>query len=74
MVLVGGFVPDDPLLVLERKRGHVAGNGRLLPHGRRRDHLFLAQHRLNEIAEVVDGAIDFLEILVAVEMDGLRAP
>src|ERR1039458_6131123 len=67
VVGVGGFVPQNLLLVLERKRGHVAGNGRLLSHRRRRDGLLVAQHRLDEIAEVVDGAVGFVEILLAVD-------
>ena len=36
-MLIGGLVPEDLLLVLERQRRHVAGNGGLLPHRRRRN-------------------------------------
>src|SRR5438477_380418 len=70
MVLVGGFVPDDLLLVLERKRRHVAGDGRLLADRRRRDHLLLAQNGLDEVAEMIDGAVGFLVLLRAVDVNG----
>src|SRR5690242_8877379 len=69
VVLVGAVVPNHLLLVLERERGHVAGNRGLLAYGRRCDGLFLAQHRLNEIAEMVDGAVRFLEFLWPIDVD-----
>src|SRR5579885_2555021 len=70
VVLIGGFVPDDLALVLERERGHVAGNGGLLAHGRWSDRGLVAADRFDEVAEVVDGAVRLVEIGLAVEVDG----
>ena len=44
------------------------------PTGGRRDRLFVALHRLDEVAEMVDGAVALVEIGPAVQVNGLRAP
>src|SRR5262245_49076149 len=69
MILVSGLVPDHLFLVLVGQGGHVTGNGGLLANRRRRDDLFLTQHGLYEIPEVVDGAVALLVFLRAVDMD-----
>src|ERR1022692_1174203 len=50
--LIRPLVPNDLLLVLQRQRGDVTGNSRLLPHRGRRDHLLLPQNRLDKVPEV----------------------
>src|SRR6266487_3771757 len=57
VIVVGLFAPDNLLVVLERQRRHVAGNGGLLADQRRRDHFLLALYGANEISEVIDGAV-----------------
>src|SRR5215472_9788537 len=71
VVLVGLVVPDHPLLVLERQCRHMARDRGLLPDRRGRDHLLVPQHRLNEVAEVVDCAVGLVEIGAAVQVDCL---
>src|SRR3979411_3121369 len=64
-------VPDGLLLVLERDRRQVSADGGLLSHRRRRDDLLLAEDALDEILEVVNGAITLVEIFGAVQVDRL---
>src|SRR5262245_12732782 len=71
VVLIGSFVPDDFLVVLERNGGQVSRDGRLLAYRRRRDRLFLPLNRIEEVLEVINGAVAFVKIGPPVEMDGL---
>src|SRR5690349_14460291 len=71
VILVGALVPDNLLVVLERERGHVAGDRSLLSYRRRSDRLFLALNGIDEIPEMVDGAVALVEIGFAVEMHRL---
>src|ERR1700730_15249709 len=66
--LFGLGVPVHLLVALEGERRHMAGNGGLLPRGGGRDHLLIAAHRFDEVADVIDHAILLAQILWTVDV------
>ena len=71
LILLALLVPQNLPALLIRKRGHVAGNSRLLADFGRRNHLFVAAYGLYPIAKMVDGAVALPEILGTVQVNGL---
>src|SRR5690348_4751742 len=63
VVLLRALVPDDLLLVFIGKGRHVARDGGLLANRRRGDRLLVAADRLDEVLEVIDRSVRFLELL-----------